>query len=320
MSMNFIVAGEPSSWIEPLRARLGPARVFAPRAADVLARATSRAWARGAADRILSLRFLRRRLVGELAARVLPRDATAVYAPCGAADRVFAVARQRGIKTVLVHDLPSLRELHADLDVAAGRFPDCVFLRRFRATRADVVRQETERALADEILVRGEHARALVIERGAEASRVHRMPEKAPPPRARAPVPPTPTLLLAGYAAARSGTNEALALLDELPLATLLVRAGDGTEPARFLRHPRVRVSSAVERRELRGVSAVIAPAWCESYPPEVTLAHALGVPVIGTLRAMGFVPGTVVARGDVRALASAITASGTSRGEARLT
>jgi hypothetical protein len=264
-------------------------------------------WARGATDRILALRFARRRLVGELAARVLPRDIAAVYAPSGAAERVFALARRRGIKTVLVHDLPCLRELHADLDLAAERFSECVFLRRFRATRAEIVRQETERALADEILVRGAHARAIVIERGAEPSRVRRLPEKTPAPRRRAEIARAPTLLLAGYAAARSGTNEALALLDELPDATLLVRAGEGTEPARFLRHPRVRVSTALERRELRGVSAVIAPAWCESYPPEVALAHALGVPVVGSLRAMGFAPATLVERGDTRALVRAV-------------
>jgi hypothetical protein len=297
--MNFVVAPEPSPWLAPLlRRSLGSAEVFSPRALHVAASVASRAWARGAADRILALRFARRRLVGELAARALPRDATTVYAPSGAAERVFAVAKRRGIETVLVHDLPSLRELHEDLDLAAAKFPDCRFLRRFRASRDEIVRQETERALADRILVRGAYARTLVSSRsGAVVGLLH---EDAPR-RCMQTTPKSPTFRLAGFAAARNGTNEALAMLDAIPDATLLVRAGEGTEPARLLAHPRVRRATDHD-----AVSAVIAPAWCESYSPEIAVADGLGIPIIATERALGFARGTVVAPGDVAALTAA--------------
>ena len=301
--MNVIVDPERAAWVEPLLASVGPSRVSSPRALHAAAGIASRAWARGSADRVLELRFARRRFASELAARALPRDATAVYAPSGAAERVFAVARRRGIKTVLVHDLPSLRELHADLDAAARRFPDCRFLRRFRASRREIVRQETERALADEILVRGEHARALLVARGIEASRINRLPEHRVSSSPRAETPRSPLIVLAGFAAARSGANEALAVLDEIDDATLLVRAGEGTEPARLLRHPRVRAWNG----DLRHVTAVIAPAWCESYPIENARASAQGIPIIGTLRALGFTSGTIVEPGDVGALCEGI-------------
>jgi hypothetical protein len=297
--MIFVVAPERSAWLEPLRRSLGACHVFSPRALHLAAGVASRAWARGAADRILALRFARRRIIGALAARALPRDATAVYAPSGAAERVFAVARARGIETVLVHDLPSIRELHEDLDEAAARFPDCRFLRRFRASRDELVRQESERALADRVLVRGAWARALVTSR-CEAN-VERLPEDAPRLSPRLESPKAPAFWLAGFAAARNGTNEALAMLDALPHATLLVRAGEGTEPARLLAHPRVRAAT-----DLGEASAVIAPAWCESYSPEIDRAAALGIPVIATERALGFARGTVIARGDASALVAA--------------
>jgi hypothetical protein len=51
----------------------------------------------------------------------------------------------------------------------------------------------------------------------------------------------------------------------------------------------------------------VIAPAWCESYSPEIDrAAAALGIPVIATERALGFARGTVIARGDASALVAA--------------
>jgi len=297
--MRFVVAPERSPWLEPLR-RSMPCRVFSPHVLHVAAGVASRAWVRGAADRILALRFARRRITGELAARALPHDATTIYAPSGAAERVFAVAKRRGIETVLVHDLPSLRELHEDLDLAAARFPDCRFLRRFRASRDEIVRQEAERVLADRILVRGAHARALVTSRSTTAI-VERLAEDAPRTSARA-TPSAPTFLLAGFAAARNGTNEALAMLDALPRATLVVRAGEGTEPERLLSHPRVRAATG----GFGAISAVIAPAWCESYSPEIAAADVIGVPIIATERALGFARGTVIAPGDTNALIAA--------------
>jgi glycosyltransferase involved in cell wall biosynthesis len=112
--------------------------------------------------------------------------------------------------------------------------------------------------------------------------------------------------LLAGLAAARHGTCEALELLDSRPDIELRVRAGEGLEPAGLLDHPRVSRASGLD-----GIDLVVAPAWCESYPAELAGAIARGIPVVGTRRAAGFVDlagrGAEVPPGDTRALAAAL-------------
>ena len=96
-------------------------------------------------------------------------------------------------------------------------------------------------------------------------------------------------VLLAGLAAARHGTMEALAAVAARPHVTLLVRPGEGMEPADLLAHPQVAVADDAQRRHLRGVDLVLAPAWCETYLAEVTTAAAVGVPVVATQRAAGW-------------------------------
>jgi hypothetical protein len=308
-----LVLPEPAPWAQPLVASLGGrVEVFSPRAVHLASRAIGALWARDYTDRRMRIRFARRALIDRMAARWLPRSARMVIAPSGAAERVFALARARGCETRLVHDLTCMRELHEDLDEAARRYPECGFLRRFRAPRALLTRQETERVLADRVMVRGAYAARLLQTRGVPGDRIERIPQ---PPERRPASPRVPTqgtLLLAGLAAARGGTNEALQALERRPHLTLLVRPGEGTEPRRLLSHPQVRIATRREREELDGVQAVLAPSWCESHAVEVPLAAALGVPVIGTARALGdVVAAHTIEPGDSYALGLAIDALG---------
>lgn len=343
--MIAIVVPEPAAWparVAALAAAIDPdVRVFAPWAIPDLApvRAVSRrvafvrrrlarhrcetvpgwplvelalsAWIGERADRRLRALFLRRAAVDRLAAARLARarDLRAVIAPAAAAERTFAAAARAGARTLLLDDLPSLRQLQEDLDGAAERHPDCRFLCRFRAGPAVLARQEVEWALADRILVRGAFARAVRAAAGVAADRLIDWPDPLPAvdvPRARG---GPGRALLAGLAAARHGTCEALALAESRPDLEILVRAGEGLEPAGLLDHPRVRPASAAELARLDGVALLIAPSWCESYPDELARAVSHGVPVIGTERAAGFVDldGLAVAPGDVGALSAAI-------------
>jgi hypothetical protein len=263
-------------------------------------------WAGDDVGRRLAARFTKRRWIDALAARTV-RHASVVVAPSGAAELVFAAAPASCSK-VLVYDLPCLRRLHQDLDAAAAVHPDARFLRRFRAPAREVARQEAERVLANRILVRGDYARQALVEDGAPVEHVGALPDR----QARAIATPTaraprgPRILLAGGGAARGGSYEALAALDQLPDATLVVSPGEGREPASLMQHPRVCASTAEERDALHGIDVVIAPAWCESYPAEVSLARAAGVPVVATAQAAGF-GDAAIARGDAEALAAAI-------------
>lgn len=279
-----------------------------------------RAWAGARTDRTLAARFAVRALVDHMAARWVERmgpEVTAVVAPSCAAWRTFAAAARRGIPTFLVEDLPGIRALHADLDAAALVHPQCAFLRRYRAGRGAMVRQEAERVLADHVMVRGRHARAQHEHAGRPPGRIIDLvldlvlPEPAAsghPPAGRSGRADGARVLLAGLAAARHGTVEALAAIDARPHITLLIRAGEGLEPAALRAHPRVAVGTEAERRHLHGVDVVIAPSWCEAYLPEVAQAAARGVPVIATGRGAGFVtPAVEIAPGDVGALGAAL-------------
>jgi len=319
-----LIAPEPAAWIEPLAlaaARLEEVAIFAPWATRIsaarwlprrfraaLARRHApgscvravpgwlaletllRIWSGSRAERLLIARFVRRRVTGRLAARWLPRGARAVLAPSFAARRVFASAA--GAARILVEDLPSLRTLHDDLDRASARQPDAPFLRRYRAPASIVAAQESERALADALLVRSSFAKTQRIAEGFAPERVLPLPESAAAANAAAVTNRaglSPMLLLAGLATERNGLAQALAVASGIAGATLLVRPGEGT-PADLLAHPAVRVSTAEERERLAGVDLVLAPALCESHPPEVSLAAVSGVPVVATLRAAGFV------------------------------
>lgn len=322
--MIALVAPEPAPWVEklalaaealdevaifaPWATRLNPARWLPRRLRAALARRSASGncvrtvpgwlaleallgiWSGSRAERLLVSRFARRLAAGRLAARWLPRGARAVIAPSLAARRVFAASR--GAARILVEDLPSLRTLHDDLDRASARQPEAPFLHRYRAPAAILAAQESERALADALLVRSRFAKNERVAAGFVPERVLPLMDSAAISTAAAATDRTgrlPVLLLAGLATERNGLTQALTAATGIAGAALLVRPGEGT-PADLLDRPAVRASTAEERQRLAGVDLVLAPALCESHAPEVVVAAAAGVPVVATLRAAGFV------------------------------
>jgi hypothetical protein len=117
----------------------------------------------------------------------------------------------------------------------------------------------------------------------------------------------SPTILLAGLAAARSGLYEVVGLAAAVPEATIVVRAGEGLEPADALDRPNIRSATPAEL-ELEGIDLVVAPAWCESDLAQIALAARRGIPVVATDRAAGRVRVEVtIPPGDVQALVEAV-------------
>ena len=299
-----------------------------------LAEALVRTWVAGRADRHLRARLAVRRSVDAMAAVWLPRLQPAprlVIAPSCAAQRTLAAARRLGATTVLFEDLPWIRGLQRDLDAAARAHPDCGFLQRYRAPGPVMARQEAERVLADWLIVTSRHARDQRQEAGFPDDRIlDAIPDhpardrdadsSADIARARRDHRPGRPIrvLLAGLAAARNGTVEALAAIAGRPDVELVVRArarGEGAgafiEPAGLLDHPRVRAASPAETRDLRDIDLVIAPAWCETHLPEVALAAARGLPVIATPHGAGHVVAShTIAPGDAAALGRALDAT----------
>ena len=302
-----LVVPEPLPWVRPLLETLpGSARVI-----DVsrsrgwpIIRAARRLWVRGRTDRAMRASFAARSITDAVVARLLPRGTRTVIAPSLAAEGIFSVARERGVRTVLVEDLPDLATLHSDLDDAAAQHPHTPWLIRFRASEAWIRRQQREVALADELLVRSQFARQLRVRQGHASASIRFVPA----PSRIAGVPRKGRLaLFAGLAAARNGIFEAVEATRRAGL-TLVVRTGEGSEQALIQGYPHVREATVVERERLAGVGVVLAPAWCESHAPEVELAAALGVPVIATDRGAGRVAAfDKVERGDVPAITDAL-------------
>lgn len=316
--MNWLVSAEPAPWLSEVAAReqavvIAPWRwstTMRPLGVWPVVRLGARLWHGQQAARMHASRLALREALGRLLAAPIPIGIQTLYAPSLVALPLFAVAKARGVRCVLIEDLPDLRQLHADLDAAAAAHPNAAFLRNHRAIDRHVVQQQRERVLADERLCTS-----------AFAARQHPTPARPllppqpglVPASARPDVPVRPTLLLAGPAMARLGSHEALAAA-ELLGATLLVRSIDATEPAGLLRHRLVRAAPPEALRFLRGVDAVLAPSWVEANPPGVALAVALGVPVVATERAAGWWPEVRrVAVGDANAIAEALVAQRTS-------
>jgi hypothetical protein len=328
-----IIAPEPAFWLEKMAADHGP--LFAPwalasagpgwlpagvrRFCDrrvmegaiglpgwTLAEGALRAWTGARADRLLWARFALRRAVDFLAARWVRRHRPkTVVAPSCAAEASFAAAHEVGARCILVEDLPDVRGLHRDLDRAAEAHPECAFLRRYRAQSEVAARQEVERLFADEIYVRGRFAWSQRVASGVEPSRLRELfPPRVAPLVPAGNVDSAARLRLAGLAAARNGSVEVLRMLETMPRARVLVRAGEGAEPRALFTHPQV--------MEYDGgpVDLVIAPAWCETYPTEVVAASASGIPVVATARAALFSSVFEIAPGDDSALSQQVAAA----------
>ena len=252
------------------RRRQVPHAIAAPHL--LAAEAGLRAWAGGRTDRRYQADFALRAAIDAWAAReVRRRRPRIVIAPSLAARRTFAAARAIGAATVLALDVPLLRALHHDLDRAATAWPARDFLRRFRAPSWAIARQDAERVLADLVLVRGGYAHALCLADGVPPARLARLP--APPsPVGPRPTAPTGRIRLAGLAAARHGVDTALEVARALG-KTLVVRIGEGTEPADLAQRAGVAVDDGP-------VDAIVCPAICEAYPAEV---RTTGIPVIAS-------------------------------------
>jgi hypothetical protein len=284
--MKWVIAPEPAL---PWPSKYPHARVWSPPALAVRV-------ALRLAPRRIEARLHLRRALAQLAARQIPGSATEVIAPSLCARPVFAEAKRRGLRTVLVQDLPCLRRLHADLDRASAAHPSSRFLRSYRAAPWAIVEQEAEWVLADEVVVRGAYA-AAIVSRHAPVSPLQ-APSQAPG-RVKRPQ----RVQLAGIATPRHGIFELLEaqarLEEELEI---IVRPGEGLEPYDLLGRRGIVTSGTPD--------VVVAPSWCEAHLTEVHDAVARGVPVIATPQASGWLGEAVtrVAPGDVAALVRALS------------
>lgn len=286
--MNFVVAPERGL---PWLAHFPGALVWAPPSFPLRV-------ALRLAPRRIEARLALRRALAHVAARQLPRDATTVIAPSLCARPVFAEAKRRGLRTVLVQDLPCLRRLHHDLDRASAAHPESKFLKNYRASAAAIVEQEAEWVLADEVRVRGAYAAQIVSAAGAVVSPSR--PPVVPAPKPRRPL----RVQLAGIATPRHGIFELLEAQAALDFE-LSVRTGEGLEPGDLLRRRGISSGAGGGTPD-----AVVAPAWCEVHLPEVHDAVARGIPVIATAQASGWL-GPAVTRvepGDVGSLVRALS------------
>jgi hypothetical protein len=248
-------------------------------------------WTQGQADRRVRLELRLRRHLDQMVARALHPGVSLLIAPTLGAHASFARARALGVRCLLIQDLPDLRDLHRDLDLAAVAHPDAPLLRRYRAPDVAVVRQAQERVLADAHAVNHPNA-----------------PGEGP----RFPLPGAPVVaepaggdavLLSGLPVARNGSIETLQAMAGRPLQ---VRVGETCEPADLMQRPGVTAAT-----DLRGIGVVAAPAWIESHHPVLVRAAASGIPVVATQRAAGWIDldlhGARVDPGDAAGLARAI-------------
>lgn len=292
---------EPSPWLSDFPG----AHVWGPLVNRWLPRQALRAglklWSNGQTARRIEARFALRRALAQLAARQIPTSATTVVAPSLCARPLFAEAKRRGLKTVLVQDLPCLRRLHADLDRAAAAHPGSRFLNNHRASAQAIAEQEAEWVLADEVRVRSAYAASIISAYGSNVVPATHAPER--PVALRRPR----TLALAGIATPRHGIFELLDAHAQLPGLELLVRTGEGLEPKDLLQRKRVRLARPGERPD-----AVVAPAWTEAWLPEVHHAAANGIAVIATPQASGWLGPAVhpITAGDVAGLMRALVVS----------
>jgi hypothetical protein len=225
--------------------------------------------------------------------------ADTIVAASLAAREPFALAKARGMRTMLFLDLPHLATLHADLDRAAQRWPADHYLQHFRAPGWAIARQHAEFELADHIIVRGPYAaRSIATQTRRRLATIEILSAPATGPLIEHSTAPGAPLLLAGPAAGRSGfaiAAEAAAQCGR----SLLVRSSAATEP-------QYRATSNVQwlasnAPQPRAVAAIVAPAVCEAY---VQFQHGAGLNVIGSDKVAGV---THVAELTANSLANAL-------------
>lgn len=321
--MIWILAPEPASWIQtaiadlsansaqelhvwapwalpatlgryfPKKYRAAWARRSAPQNCQIhalpgfsLLEAGMHVWAKSNPKRSTAARFVIREAMDRAMALLLKKNVTQVVAPSCAALYTFAAARKQGIATTLVQDVPLLRQLHTDLDQAAAVHPECIFLRNYRAQPRWLIRQEQEHCLADALYVRGLFAKDLLQRRGIDETKIKILQasyKKFSVSKKRKAK--NLQVLLAGPAAARYGTMEALHAVQYFPNMTLWVRPSQGLEPSNLLQHPQVKTIKKNAEDMMPYLDCVIAPTWCEADLPEVWQAAAMGIPVLASNR-----------------------------------
>ncbi len=351
--VKLIVSPEPAAWLAPLLDSLGgdDVTVIAPwsvpgHAPDFLPARLRTAWNRRSLDvrsRIgipgwgvveslwrrvgstgpLMSKLALRQALDALVSLWIPKSVTHVFAPSLCALRTFA---KTNAEKVLLEDLPGLRQLHADLDVAHRALPSCAILHNFRAPDPAVIRQEQEAVLANRVLAQGHFARARLLRQGVAREKAGALPS----PRIDAPFnfdPDARAVCFAGTTAVRAGLEVALAAIDQVPGITIYARRAEGSfGPS--LAHPRLRLLSGPQNfvapvlpersrgavwlshapldfaRGERGgqvsqqhaehpvptVRGVLAPAWVECRSPEVEAAARAEIPLLATRRALGWV------------------------------
>ncbi len=226
-------------------------------------------------------------------------DAGTIVASSLAAREPFAVAKARGMRTVLFLDVPHLATLHADLDQAAQRWPADRYLQHFRAPAWAIARQHAEFELADRIIVRGPYAaRSVATQARRRLATIELLSAPATGPRIEHSTAPDAPLLLAGPAAGRSGFSLAADAAARRG-RNLLVRSSAATEPQ--YRATRGVQWLAANAPWPSGVAAIVAPAVCEAY---VHFQRDAGLSVIGSDKVAGV---THVTELTADALANAI-------------
>jgi hypothetical protein len=239
--------------------------------------------ARSAANRLaepLAVKLAIRKTIDLVLSKIVPKTVAHIFATSLTAQRTFS--RASWAKKTLISDLPQLKQLHLDLDLARSLLPHCRYLHHHRAASSDLIQQAEEYVLADTVLVRSHFAQTIV--QRCTSTPIQAMPS-APSPKAllfeaQGPV------LLAGNAASRNGLEMALAGIERRK-GFLLARPAAGSELS-SLRHPQLKLLQV--HQAIPPVAAVWAPAWTESTPIEVPQALAANIPVVASNRALGWI------------------------------
>ena len=210
-------------------------------------------------------------------------SAGTIVAASLAAREPFALARARGMRTVLFLDVPHLATLHADLDRAAQRWPADYYLRHFRAPAWAIARQHAEFELADHIIVRGPYAaRSIATQTRRRLATIEVLPAPATGPLIEHSTAPDAPLLLAGPAAGRGGFAIAVEAAAQCG-RSLLARSSAATEP-QYRATPGVTWLTA-NAPQPSAVAAIVAPAVSEAY---VQFQLGAGLSVVGSDKVTG--------------------------------
>ncbi len=202
---------------------------------------------------------------------------------------------------VLMRALPMTR-IHAQLQTAAGRYPDEPTLRDFRADEA-LLRDERDALDGAERWI-GAHAGMLRLADEKALVLPWHLPAADSANRERHPGPMR--VYFPASSLVRKGALELAAALSDID-AEIILPIRDGGEPARWQATTLRRIEHVEDALEQCDV--VVLPAWVEHEPRVLLAAISRGIPVIATAACgLGDLPGwSEVPAGDVDALRAAL-------------